>query len=147
MECLKSNKKKFLLFYPSGGGIQILDFKLWKIALLLKIHGYYYHRPWGRIILFLDIYEILNKRYIINSASDINKIITNTFERSQVIFEKDPPFNVKANIPHVDNIRNFRLANKSKYPKTVYIYTNEGMVKGSPFASFSLAHNAVGFKI
>lgn len=34
----------------------------------------------------------------------------------------------------------FRIANKSEKPRIVYIYTNEGLVEGSPFASFSLAH-------
>jgi hypothetical protein len=121
-----------------------LDFKLWRIALLLKIHGYYY-LPEGKK-LFLDISDIINKRYSTNSTRNIDEIIADIFERSQVIFEKDPPFDVKANIPHVDNARNFRIANKSKDPKTVYIYTNEGMVKGSPFASFSSAHKALGLK-
>lgn len=121
-----------------------LYFKLWRLALLLKIHGYYY-MPEGKK-LFLDISDILNKRYSTNSTSGINKIITEIFDRSQVILKENPPFDVKSNIPHVDNARDFRIANKSKYPKTVYIYTNEGMLKGSPFASFSLAHKALGLK-
>lgn len=57
-----------------------------------------------------------------------------------------PPFDLQANIPHVDNVRVFRLKNRSEKPKTVYIYTNEGMVKGSPFVSFSAAHKALGLK-
>ena len=122
-----------------------LDFKLWKIALLLKIQGYYY-LPAGKK-LFLDISDILNKRYSTNpNTSNTEKIIADIYERSQVIFSQDPPFEVQAYIPHVDNARKFRLANKSETPKTVYIYTNEGEVKGSPFSSFSLAHKALGLK-
>lgn len=64
----------------------------------------------------MDISDVLNKRYSTNSTININKTIANIYERSQAIFEKDPPFDVKANIPHVDNARNFRIANKSKTP-------------------------------
>lgn len=39
---------------------KVMDFKLWRIALVLKIHGYYY-LPEGKK-LFLDISDILNKR-------------------------------------------------------------------------------------
>jgi len=122
-----------------------LDFKLWRIALLLKIHGYYYLTEGKK--LFLDISDILNKRYSTRSTTgDTNKIIDDICERSQKILSLDPPFDVQANIPHVDNARKFRLANKSETPKTVYIYTNKVEVKGSPFSSFSLAHKALGLK-
>lgn len=43
-------------------------------------------------------------------------------------------------------MRKFIIANKSDNPIIVYIYTNEGIVEGSPFASFSLAHKALGLK-
>lgn len=43
-------------------------------------------------------------------------------------------------------MRKFRIANKSDNLGIVYIYTNEGIVEGSPFASFSLAHKALGLK-
>ena len=36
--------------------------------------------------------------------------------------------------------------NKSENPKIVYIYTDEGMIEGSPFVSFSAAHKALGLK-
>ena len=36
------------------------------------------------------------------------------------------------------------MANRSENPKTVYIYTNKGILKGSPFSSFSQAHKALG---
>lgn len=121
-----------------------IDFKLWRIALLLKIQGYYY-LPEGKK-LFLDISDIINKRYSTRSTRNTNEIITDIFERFKIILEKDPPFDVQANIPHVDNARKFRMANRSENPKTVYIYTSEGMVKGSPFASFSSAHKALGLK-
>ena len=67
-------------------------------------------------------------------------------ERFVFISKLEPPFNVKLFIPHVDNALKFRIANKSDKPKTVYIYTNEGLIEGSPFGSFSLAHKALGLK-
>lgn len=92
-----------------------IDYKLWKIALLLKIHGYYYV-PEGKK-LFLDISDILNKIYSTNT-----KTISNINERFENILKKDSPFDVKLNIPHADNVRKFSLANRSENPKTVYIY-------------------------
>lgn len=38
-----------------------MDFKLWKIALILKIKGYYYLTE-GKV-LFLNISDVINKRY------------------------------------------------------------------------------------
>ena len=121
-----------------------IDYKLWKIALLLKIHGYYY-LPEGKK-LFLDISDILNKRYStsIETIGNIDERIANIVERYQYILKEDSPFDVKLNIPHAENVRKFSIANRSENPKTVYIYTEEGMIKGSPFTSFSSAHKALG---
>lgn len=122
-----------------------VDFKLWRLALLLKINGYYYLTEGKN--LFLDISDVLNKRYSTdNNLVDIPKAIENIFERFQNISKIEPPFNVKLFKPHVDNALKFRLANKSDKPRFVYIYTNEGLIEGSPFASFSLAHKALGLK-
>lgn len=119
-----------------------IDFKLWRMALLLKINGYYYTTEGKN--LFLDISEILNKRYSTNSlVSDINNIINNIterFRRKLAIIQKDSPFNVKLNIPHTENVRKYSIANRSENPKIVYIYDGSEMVDGSPFASFSSAH-------
>lgn len=76
-----------------------VDFRLWRLALLLKIHGYYY-LPEGKK-LFLDISDILNKRYSTDSNGNSDEIIFIIFERSKSILEKDPPFYVKSNKPHV----------------------------------------------
>jgi hypothetical protein len=119
-----------------------IDFNLWRLALLLKIKGYYY-LPEGKT-LFLDISDILNKRYSTNTTKNIYEIMDNIFERSQTIFEKDPPFCVKSNIPHSDNVRKFSIQNRSDNPKVVYIYTSKGMMEGSPFVSYSSAHKALG---
>jgi hypothetical protein len=110
---------------------------------LLKIHGYYY-LPEGKK-LFLDISDILNKRYStsIETIGNIDEIIANIVERYQDILKEDSPFDVKLNIPHAENVRKFSIANRSENPKTVYIYTEEGMIKGSPFTSFSSAHNLI----
>jgi hypothetical protein len=37
------------------------------------------------------------------------KIITGILDRSKTILEKDPTFDVQANIPHVDNVRKFSI--------------------------------------
>lgn len=70
--------------------------------MLLRIHGYYF-LPDGKK-LFLNISDIINKRY---STSNINadKLISDIFKRSKAIFAKDSPFDIKANIPHIDNVR------------------------------------------
>ena len=71
-----------------------VDFKLWKIALLLKINGYYYLTEGKN--LFLDISDVLNKRYSTdNNLVDINKAIENIYERFYNLSRIEPPFNVK----------------------------------------------------
>ena len=110
-----------------------------------KINGYYYLTEGKN--LFLDISDVLNKRYSTdNNLFDINKAIENIFEKFDVISKTEPPFNVKLLIPHVDNARKYRIANKSDKPRIVYLYTNEGLMEGSPLASYSLAHKALGLK-
>ena len=123
---------------------KIMDFKLWRMALMLKIHGYYY-LPEGKT-LFLDISDILNKRYSTGPNKNTDSNIEDIFNRYQLIFLKKPPFFVDNNIPHVDNVRKFILENKSDLPKTIYIYENGKLIKGSPFGSFSNAHKALGLK-
>lgn len=120
-----------------------IDFKLWRIALLLRIHGYYF-LPEGKK-LFLNISDIINKRYS-TTTKNAEDIVGDIFKRSQAILAKDPPFDVKANIPHTDNVRKFSIANRSVNPIIVYIYENNNMIKGSPFASYSAAHKSLGLK-
>lgn len=120
-----------------------IDFKLWRMALLLRIYGYYFTLEGKN--LFLDISDIINKRYSNKTTitdEDIDKIV----ERFQSIMKKDPIFDVKLCLPHIENVRKFSLTNRSKNPKTVYIYTKEGLLEGSPFPSFSSAHKALGLK-
>lgn len=121
-----------------------MDFKLWRMALLLKIHGYYYLSDGKK--LFLDISDILNKRYSTGSIENLYEKLEDIFNRFQAIFNIDPPFKVKDNIPHVDNVRKYRLENKSDLPKTIYIYENDKLIKGSPFKSYVDAHKALGLK-
>jgi len=111
-----------------------VDFKLWKLALLLKINGYYYLTEGKK--LFLDISDVLNKRYSTdNNTVDIPKAIENIYERFQNISKTEPPFSVKLFKPHVDNALKFRLANKSDKPRIVYIYAYEGLIEGAPLPS------------
>lgn len=122
---------------------KVIDFKLWRMALILKIQGYYYTLEGKN--LFLDISEILNKRYSTNiSTGDVDEIISNISKKFEDIIKKDSPFDVKLDLPHTENVRKFSIANRSENPKTVYIYTNEGIIEGSPFSSFSTAHKALG---
>jgi hypothetical protein len=95
----------------------------------------------------LDISDVLNKRYSTNnSLVDIDNAIENINERFESISKLEPVFNVKLFIPHVDNALKYRIENKSDKPRIVYIYTKKGLMKGSPFSSFSLAHKALGLK-
>lgn len=122
-----------------------VDFKLWRLALLLKINGYYYLTQGKK--LFLDISDVLNKRYSTsNNLVDIEKVIENINERFESISKLEPVFNVKLFIPHVDNVLKYRMENKSDKPRFVYIYTKKGLMEGSPFSSFSMAHKALGLK-
>lgn len=122
-----------------------IDLKLWRMALILKISGYYYTLEGKN--LFLDISEIINKRYSTTIPIDnVDEIINNISKKFEDIIKKDPPFDIKLDLPHTENVRKFSIANRSKNPKIVYIYTNEGMIEGSPFISFSVAHKALGLK-
>jgi hypothetical protein len=122
-----------------------LDFKLWRMALILKIRGYYYTLEGKN--LFLDISEILNKRYSTTvSIHNANERINNISQKFEDIIKKDSPFDIKLDLPHTENVRKFSIANRSENPKIVYIYTNECLMEGSPFPSFSAAHKALGLK-
>jgi len=92
-------------------------------------------------------------------VNDINNAINNITERFNEIMKKNSPsplggrrlgsalpFDVKLNIPHTENVRKYSIANKSENPKIVYIYEENKMIDGSPFASFSAAHKALGLK-
>ena len=121
-----------------------MDFKLWRIALILKIYGYYY-LPEGKT-LFLEISDVLNKRYSTGPIKNIDSIIEDIFKKYQAIILIKPPFDAEEFIPHVDNVRKFRLENKTDVPQTIYIYENGNLIKDAPFNSFSLAHKALGLK-
>lgn len=129
---------------------KFIDFKLWRMALILKIRGYYYTLEGKK--LFLDISEILNKRYSTTvSSENVEEIINNINKKFEDIIKKDSPpspspsfvergFDIELDLPHTENVRRFSIANKSEKPKTVYIYTDEGLLEGSPFPSYSAAH-------
>ena len=121
-----------------------MDFKLWRIALILKINGYYY-LPEGKT-LFLEVSDILNKRYSTGPNKNIDSKIELIFQKYQALLLIKPPFKVDELIPHVDKVRKFRLENKSDAPKTIYIYENGNLIKNAPFNSFSSAHKALGLK-
>lgn len=117
-----------------------IDFKLWRIALLLRIYGHYF-TPEGKK-LFLDISNIINKRYSTTFTGNIDEILRDIFEKSKTILAKDPIFDTK--IPHADNSRRWGITYRSKNPIKVYIYEDGNMIKGSPFTSYSAAHKSIG---
>lgn len=119
-----------------------IDFKLWRLALLLKIQGYYFI-PEGKK-LFLEITDVLNKRYSTTATKDIDNIIRGIFARCELILTKDPIFNAAHYISHADNVRKLSIANRCENLRTVYIYADGAMVKGSPFSSYSEAHKTLG---
>lgn len=120
-----------------------IDFKLWRMALILKINGYFSTLEGEK--LFLDISEILNKRYSTTmSIENVDEIINDISKKFEDIIKKDPLFDIKLDLSHTENVRKFSITNRSANPKVVYIYTNEGMIEGSPFISFSAAHKALG---
>lgn len=122
-----------------------IEFKLWRMALILKIRGYYYTLEGKN--LFLDITDILNRRYSTTvSSKSVKKIINNINQKFEDITEKYSPFEIKLDLPHTENVRKFSITNRSEKPKTVYIYTDEGLIEGSPFISYSAAHKALGLK-
>jgi hypothetical protein len=115
------------------------------MALILKIRGYYYTLEGKN--LFLDISEVLNKRYSTSiSIDNINERINNINKKFEDIVKKDSPFDIRLDVPHTENVRKFSIINRSENPKIVYIYTNEGIIEGSPFTSFSAAHKALDLK-
>lgn len=124
-----------------------IDYKLWKAALLLKIHGYFL-LPEGKA-LFMDIANILNKRYSTKSSFVLQKteeVIYNIFVRLEAILLTTSPFKVEDNIPHIVNVRAFNTANRSKQQTTVYVYNNGKLIPGSPFSTYSKAHLALGLR-
>lgn len=127
---------------------KFVDFKLWRMALILKIRGYYYTLEGKK--LFLEISEIINKRYSTTvyakdaKRDNVEEIINNISKKFEDIIKKDSPFDIELDIPHTENARKFGIANRSEKPKTVYIYTDEGLIEGSPFTSYSVAHKALG---
>ena len=97
-----------------------IDFKLWRMALILKIQGYYYTLEGKN--LFLDISEILNKRYSTNiSTYNVNKIINNICKKFEDIVKKDSPFDIKLDLPHIENLVNLVWPIDLKIPK-LYIF-------------------------
>jgi len=121
-----------------------IDFKLWRIALLLHKQGYYF-LPEGRQ-LFIDISNNINKlRYTTNSFLKPNEETLNElFQRSLQIFAKPSPFDLSLGKTHIELTQAFSRAQRKLNPNIVYIYKNGELIKGSPFLKYSDAHKALG---
>ena len=101
-----------------------------------------YIRKIGKTKKILTRFILTSRR----STGNLDDIIEGIFERYKLILAKDPPFDVESNIPHVDNVRAFSIANRSERPNTVYLYADGNLVEGSPFASYSATHKWLGLK-
>lgn len=77
-----------------------IDFKLWRIALLLHKLGYYY-LPEGRQ-LFTDISKNINKLRYSTATVKNHKTLDDLLKRSQVIFAKPSPFNLSLGKTHLN---------------------------------------------
>ena len=115
-----------------------------KNSFVTQNKGYYFLPEGKKLLLYIS--DIINKRYSSSTTRNTDEIIRENFDRYKAILAEDPPFNVKANIPHIDNVRKLSIANRSNNPKTVYIYENNNKVKSSPFSSLSGAHKSLGLK-
>jgi hypothetical protein len=118
---------------------KFLDFKLWRISLLLHKFGYYF-LPEGRQLLTDISNNINNNRY----STYINQYFIpfdDLIKRSNIILASNPPFNINLGKTHTELSQNY---SKSLVSKTVYIYKNNKLIEGSPFFSNSEAHKVLG---
>jgi hypothetical protein len=119
-----------------------IDFKLWRIALLLHKLGYYY-LPEGRQ-LFTDISKNINKLRYSTSAENNNITLDDLLKRSQIILAKPAPFDISLGKTHTELAQAFSRAQRSIKSNIVYIYKGNNLINGSPFLKFSDAHKALG---
>jgi len=121
-----------------------IDFKLWRVALLLHKLGYYY-LPEGRQLI-TDISNTINKKRYSTTDNVLNDVVSidDIFKRSAEIFYKNPPFDINLGKSHVELAQSFNKIKRGLYPAIVYIYKNNKLVKGSPFTTYSSAHKALG---
>lgn len=116
-----------------------LDFKLWRISLLLHKFGYYF-LPEGRQLLTDISNNINNNRY----STFINQYFIpfdDLIKRSNIILASNPPFNINSGKTHTELSQNY---SKSLVSKTVFIYKNNKLIEGSPFKNYSEAHKVLG---
>lgn len=121
-----------------------IDFKLWKIALILYKLGYYY-TPEGKQLL-VDISSCINKSRYSTSCkiNNINDFINKIFIRSDKLFAQEPLFNISLNKTHLNFAREISIQQRKLTPKIVFIYKDNQLIQGSPFISYSDAHKALG---
>jgi hypothetical protein len=105
----------------------------------------YYFLPEGRQ-LFLDISNIINKKRYTTSKFLINldKTIDNIIDRSEIIFSKNPPFDINSGKTHTELAQDFRREKRKLSPNIVYVYKNNKLIEGSPFLKYSEANKALG---
>lgn len=135
-----------------------MDFKLWRIALILKIHGYYYLPAFAPACagagqgegkkIALQISSSTNKnRY---STSD-NKIKLPNIETIKNLFDQTPPFDVNSELSHLNKVKEFTIAKGGRKGFKVYIYEcknnkNKKILKGSPFSTYGDGHEVLGLR-
>jgi len=121
-----------------------IDFKLWKIALILHKLGYYYI-PEGKQLLN-DIYSCINKsRYSTTcKINNVDNFIDEIFIKSEKLFAQVPLFNISLNKTHLNFAQEISIQQRKLTSNIVFIYKDNELIQGSPFISYSDANEALG---
>jgi len=89
---------------------KVIDFKLWRISLIIHKLGYYY-LPEGRQ-LFTDISKNINKfRYTTSNTNQNSISLTEIIKRSNDLFAIQPPFDINSGKNHKELAQEFSRAN------------------------------------
>lgn len=100
--------------------------------------------PEGRK-LFLDISQIINKRYTTQiNSENLQALIHDITQRFESLLLIHPPFNLSLQKSHLQFVREYsKLQDKSKIT-SIYVYDNGNLISGSPFSSYKEVHYALG---
>lgn len=98
-----------------------IDYKLWKISLLLHKLGYYYQIE-GRQLL-TDISKNVDRRGYSTSGNEDIIILDELEQRANNIFATKPPFDINSGKTHTELAQNFSKTTR-KIERTIYVYKN-----------------------
>lgn len=136
----------FMLYKSAFFTRKLEDYKLWAIALKIHKLGYFYLAK-GRSLL-VSISKSINKnRYSTNPTA---KAASVPLEKLNVeiesLFSQNPPLNLNNRLTHTELSKQITRDKGGRYGFTVYVYKNGTKLEGSPFNSYSAAHQAIGLK-